>query len=254
MDRDAKSKYAQALVALLNAPPRSETSSGDAIPWEMTLTREARFCLDDFEEWLEPTLRTGNENEPIRDWASKAPGRALRIAAILESAQRAGDGGSFNLGGSLPGWAMEAGVALVKCGLSHARIVMGGTNPETLALEKILSACIELCRASGGETTTREVHQKLKNGSGGRFRYKYDMTPFLAKLQERGLVQSWSPPAREGGGRRPELLRVHPTLLEDKPQNPPRPSNTPRPSKPQEVGELEDLDDTAFLDEIRGGE
>jgi hypothetical protein len=214
MDREAKASYSEMIRALLNAPAEEEGRGGEMTPWKMSLTPEAREILDDFEEWLEPTLRVGNENEPIRDWASKAAGRALRIAALLELASRPGRESSFNLGGALPAWAMEAGVAFTRAALSHARDVMGGTSPEERNLERLLSACVELCKQAQEErkeATVRELHQKVRRWGGSAFTAKTSLDVFLNQLKERGLIQTAKAPGK--GGRASEVFRVHPHLL-----------------------------------------
>jgi hypothetical protein len=214
MDREAKASYSRMIRALLNAPAEEEGRGGEMTPWKMSLTPEAREILDDFEEWLEPTLRVGNENEPIRDWASKAAGRALRIAALLELASRPGRSSSFTLGGALPSWAMEAGVAFTRAALSHARDVMGGTSPEERNLENLLSASVELCKQAkeeGREATVRDLHQRVRKWGGGVFKDRSRLDPFLTQLKERGLIQTAKAPGK--GGRVSEVFRVHPRLL-----------------------------------------
>ena len=243
MDHGARERYGKMIVALLEAQALDEKPSGEMTPHVMRLTPEARGILDRFDEWLEPTLRVGAENEQIRDWASKAPGRAIRIAALLEAAQRASDGGRVNLGGSLSAWAMEAGVAFVKKGLSHARVVMGTASPEAHALDDLLSVAVALAKeAEDGVITTRELHQKVKDGRGGKYKKKAGMAPLLKELEERGLVQMWLGESGAKGGRRSEFLAVHPSLL---------PTGRSQPGPEKE--EWRELDEVSFLNKIREG-
>ena len=74
--------YCQGIERLLRlAPPTDET--GDWLPWQLTLSSQAYEAWKDFQRSIEILMREGGKLYYLKDWGSKLPGAAARVAGVL---------------------------------------------------------------------------------------------------------------------------------------------------------------------------
>jgi hypothetical protein len=171
-----------------------------------------------YEAEIERELADGGRLAGIRDWASKAAGQAVRLAGLVEVADRVAERGP--LCDPIGAWAMEAGVRLVRALTTHARPVYAGAalGDPTATLQFVLSRAIGLPPGS----KLRDLHEKTRERQG--LTTMADMRPVVAELEERNCLKVHK---RLTGrrGRPTEIFEVHPALREPEtdPQNPQKP-------------------------------
>ena len=129
LDEEAASGYAKMLRQLLDWSPEKD-SDGSPVPVELTLSPAAAEVKRTYHYRVERALCAGGEYASIADAATKAVGRAIRIAALLELAARAADGRKLT-GEPIAGWAMESGVQLCEALMTHTLRVYGEMEMDT---------------------------------------------------------------------------------------------------------------------------
>jgi replicative DNA helicase len=209
LDQGAADAYRDTIRKLASAPHAGTDLFEAPFPWTITLSPEAEEVLEDFERRLEPTMDVLGENRGIRDWASKAAGRAVRVAALLQFAENV-KLRTDPFGRRISERAMQAGVAVMEAGLSHARRVLGGTSPEGVLQEAVIHAAQKLADGEG-VLSRRDLHQAVKGSA--PLKTIESLEKVLQALEVDGCVRSWEE-APEGGGRPSILLQVHPSLMD----------------------------------------
>jgi putative DNA primase/helicase len=76
--------YSTGILRLLNLEP-SLNYLGEPTPWRLTFSPSAYDSWKDFQRRIEVLMRDGGKLCFIRDWASKLPGAAARIAGLFHS-------------------------------------------------------------------------------------------------------------------------------------------------------------------------
>ena len=107
LDLAAAERYARVLRALADAAWAATT------PQLLGLSPEAVELLYRVEGEVERGLAPGGHLSAAPDWAGKAVGQAVRVAALLELAARAEDGRPM-WSGPIGAWAMDGGIRLVR--------------------------------------------------------------------------------------------------------------------------------------------
>lgn len=225
LDSHAQARYTRALHRLLELEPEGKEEDGTPIPHRLRLDPDALEILHAFEAEVELHLGDRGRYASIRDWAGKMVGQALRIAALLELAARAGDGRP--LVASISPWAMEGAVRLVRALASHALAVLHGleADPRTGALLYVIRRLRELGDGTT-ETELRHSARQSKHVEGAE-----DLAELVDELESRGCVRRVHPPRRPGPGKPPSPeLHLHPALCGEAPGNPAE--NTGNPLEP----------------------
>lgn len=224
LDLEAQRDYAKVIENLLEARDMGPDALGAPTPHLMRLAPEAVSLLEDFEARLERSMGLGEENEKIRDWASKAMGRAVRIAVLLEAAERAANN-QPPFAGAVGAWAMEAALEITWAALSHARLVLGAVAGEARLRVRVLDAAIEVGDETG-TLTLRDLHQKVKGSSDTKS--VNQVQKVVEELKELGCVRTWRGASTPQGGAPPNMVQVHPSLLK-KSKTPPKRAPEPTP-------------------------
>lgn len=205
LDRDAERRYEAALRRLLAWKPKDVEEDNTPVPHVVRLSEGAAEVKGAYHRELEPQMAPGGRLHPIRDWSSKTVGRAVRIAALLELAARAGDSRPL-AGEPISRWAMESAVRLCRALTSHARSVFADMerDGEAADLRYLLKRLRELPEGS----TLRDLHRAVQGRSS--IEGADDVDDLVAELEMRGCLR------REHPGRRPSpTLELHPSLRRD---------------------------------------
>jgi hypothetical protein len=96
---------------------------GEYVRHRLGLSGEAHDVRRDFATSLEHAMRRDGDLYLVRDWANKAVGRAIRIAALQHLARYASESAPWEI--PLSATAMKAGVAVVRYGVDHFMAAMG---------------------------------------------------------------------------------------------------------------------------------
>ncbi|MDP2956146.1 MAG: YfjI family protein [Longimicrobiales bacterium] len=211
LDDVARARYSRVLRVLLDLAPAGATEDGTPRPHVLRLEPEALKVLHAYEEEAERDLADGGRYASIRDWFGKAVGQALRVAALLELAARAGDGRPLvaDIGPS----SMSGAVRLVRALASHALAVLHGLGVDARRTEALLYLVRRLQELPEG-TTENELRDSAR-------RHRYienadDVAELLDELEERGCVRRVPRPRQPGPGRAPSpALSLHPLLCGD---------------------------------------
>ena len=204
-DPEAEREYGRTLRILLDAP---------AAPGPLRLSREAQEVVWRMEAIVELQLGDGGRLEPIRDWGGKMVGHAVRVAALLELASRAGDGRPL-YGDPVGGWAMDAGTRIMWALATHALAVL---EPSRSAGSALLAYILRRAQGLPAGSSLRDLWQATRGRAA--IDSMEDLTPLVERLQERGCLRLVSPP-REGPGRPPSpVIEIHPAIRGDIPTIP----------------------------------
>jgi hypothetical protein len=203
LDRDAERAFARIVRMLLEVEPAEIEEDGTPRPHVLHLEAEALDLLHGFEAEVEGQLGDGARLAEVRDWAGKAVGQALRVAALLELAARAADGRP--LVSSVSAWAMGSAIRNLRTLMSHALVVLH-VDQQAELLTYVLRRAIELPDGS----TLRDLYEATK----GRAAIESvdDLRQLVEGLEDRGCIRLRQP-ARTGPGRPPSpTIEIHPLL------------------------------------------
>lgn len=208
LDGAASERYGRMLHALLDAEPVGTDPDGTPIPHVLRLSPEATAIKRAFHYETEKALRAGGALSGISDWAGKAVGRAIRIAALLDLAERAGARQPLN--DPISGPAMESGVGLTRALTSQALSVFGAMDLDRKSAD--LSYVLKHLRELQGEKTVRNLFDRVRERA--TVATVEELHPLLDELVDRGCIRLRESPApgRAGGRRRSPLIELHPDL------------------------------------------
>jgi len=213
-DLEAKRRYEHCVRRLLDLEPLAVDADGTPIPHVITLDEEALRIFHVWEAEVEAELGPGGRYSTNGEWAGKMVGQTLRVAALLELADRAGSDRPLT-GASVGKQAMNGAVALLRALATHALVVLGTAlpDPELELLWHVLSRAIEMPRGS----TVLDLFERVKGRRQLTTRDK--LAPLIADLTERGCLRLRSAP-QEGRGRpRSPVIEIHPDLLRRAPES-----------------------------------
>jgi hypothetical protein len=204
-DEGAAGAYARLVRRLAGLAPAVD-ADGTQRPHVLRFDEGALGVLEAFEGEIEPELADGARCEPVRDWAGKCLGQAVRVAALLELAARAGDGRPL-VGEPVGAWAMESAVRMMRALLTHALAVLGPADARSQLLDYVLHRAVELPDGS----TLRDLYERTKGRSA--IESMEDLRPLVDELVERGCVRLRE--RASTGGRPPSpVIQIHPALRE----------------------------------------
>jgi len=200
---DVADQYAAGLRRLIETAP---ATGDDGRPTAHVLRLEHGALLEwkAFQREVELGLADGGRFEHVRDWASKLPGAAARIAGLLHCAGHAfDDPARHEVNGETMGQALELAAVFA----AHALVAFGmiGESDELRGAGKVL-AWVERTQAEA--FTARDVYQALK----GTFHRMNQLNPAIDVLTERGFIRSVHDVA-EGPGRPSRVYEVNPSIV-----------------------------------------
>lgn len=221
LDREAGRRYADALRHLLDWEAADVEDDGTLVPHVLELSGGAQDVKRAYHYEIEDALRPGGALAGISDWAGKTVGRAVRIAALLELAARAGDGRP-PVGAPISKWAMESAVRLCRALTSHALAIYGemAADRRTADLRYLLRRLQELPPGS--------TESDLRASAKGRASIEgaEDVADLVDELEALGCVRRVALDAPGGPGRPPSpRLELHPAIPHRHPINPEKPSD-----------------------------
>ena len=194
VSREVRRTYSEHLHTLLALPARD-----DAHPHIIRLSDVARQEWKSFQRHVEDEMRPGGTFEHIRDWASKLPGAAARLAGVLHCADQA----TANPTGTLVSVAtMEAALTLSAILEQHALATFG-----LMAADSTLDAARRVWAWIIRQRQPRFTACECFNAVRGTFPTMDDLRPALAVLLERNYI--FLLPSERRVGRPSVAYRVH---------------------------------------------
>jgi replicative DNA helicase len=197
---DVRDAYARSVTALVL------TMADWTDPAVLTLTPDAAQLVLDAERRLEPRLDPDTGDlAGIVDWASKAIGATVRVAALLHLGGHLADGWGRPIGAET----MQAAITVMDYYTAHALAAFDhmGVDP---ALEDARAVYRWLERTRPVSFTKRELFAAV---SRSRFPKVGDLDAPLALLEQHGYIRRCPEPERTGPGRRPSpTYEAHPDL------------------------------------------
>ena len=186
---DVASAYMRGVRAMLDWP---EPAGGGC--HVVTLSDAAREEWRAFRAAVEPRL-AGDVDELTCAWLGKAPGHALRLAAVLHGVEHA-HGSPWPWEVPVPLATMAAALDLMATTAAHslAALAMMSTTPAQARARRTLEW---LSTKAPAGCTVRDVHVGLK----ARFESAAQVRATLAALEERGYLRVVEPDTRDGPGR-----------------------------------------------------
>jgi hypothetical protein len=161
-----------------------------------------------FRKWrrrIEKQLAPTGSLAPISAWGAKAPGRALRIAALLHVADTFGDG----IGGFVSSLAMGRAIEIVNCLAGHAlaAVDMVGADSDLAAARAVLKWAVDGDRV---EIDAREVQRAFRT----KLPSASDTTRVLDLLAANHLIRGVLSDRGAKGGRPAKRYAVSPRARE----------------------------------------
>ena len=194
--------YDTGLRALLKRE-RAKDEAGKEHPHALSLSRGAWIEWKAFARHIEIDMRDGGRFEHVRDWCSKLPGAAARLAGLLHCAEHATGEIPSEIGEATMSAALELAATLA----AHALAAFGlmGADPGLSAARRVWR-WIERTR----HTTfrARDGWKALQ----GSFPARADIEPAFVMLADRGYIRLIEAEAR-GAGRPSPTYQVRPDLL-----------------------------------------
>jgi hypothetical protein len=193
---DVETRYRASMFALLGYHP-------DPV-LHLHFTPDAYREWKDFQTGLEVEFRDGGILEDLKDWGSKLPGAAARIAGIFHLAKYAG---LINIPLAIEKPTVVSAVELAVGLIPHCRAVFAlmDSDPEARKAERVLSWIV---RQRSLFFTVRDcfrAHQTL-------FKRVTSLTPTLLLLEQHGYIRIDRQQSSVGRPRS-DLARVNPALL-----------------------------------------
>lgn len=207
LDAEARAVFVRIVRTLLGSEAAAQEEDGTPVPHVVNLTRDALAVLHAYEAAVERDLGDGGRFAGIRDWAGKAVGQAVRVAALLEVAGRAGDGRPL-FQDPLGEEAMEGGVRILRALSSHALAVLApvGMDDRTALLQYVLRRAQDLPEGS----TLRELYEATKGKAA--LGTMEDLRPLVDRLAGRGCLRLQEEPRNGPGRPASPIVEIHPNF------------------------------------------
>ena len=153
---------------------------------------------------MEVQLREGGRLQYLKDWGSKLPGAAIRLAGVFHMVEQVD---KRDLERCIPKSTIQEALDLAACLISHAQCVFAlmERDPAIDSAEKLLAWAIERGEPSFTVRDCFRAHQ-------GRFKRVDAMLPILSLMEQHGYIRRI--PQSSAGGRKPsEICEVNPAVL-----------------------------------------
>lgn len=167
--------YTRGVRAMLDWPAASDGCH------VVTLSDAARHEWCEFRQFIEPLLAGDTDDDARRAWHAKAPGHALRLAAVLHAVLHAhGEPWEHPVDAAT----MTAALDIMAVVTEHSRtaLAMMGTSPAQTDARRVLA---HLRAKAPGGCSVRDIHGAMK----ARFERVARLHAALSVLEERGYVQ-----------------------------------------------------------------
>jgi hypothetical protein len=170
----------------------------------LKLSEAAYAEWKEFQHAIETEFRDGGKLQNLKDWGSKLPGAAVRLAGIFHLVQQAD---RSELESCISRHTMQSALDLASCLISHVQCVFAlmDRDPNVESAEKLMAWIIRQGQPSFTVRDCFRAHQ-------GRFKRVDAMLHVLALLEQHGYIRRVS--QTSGGGRTPsDICGVNPAVL-----------------------------------------
>ena len=193
-DKDTYSRGIMRLISL------QQPSSGT---WELKFSPEAYSKWKDFQRFIENLMKEGGRLYYLKDWASKLPGAAARIAAVMHCICASPDEQNCVIENEVTEQAINLSSALIDHAIAVFDLMQLDPN-----IEDARRILVWITRHGKPQFTLRDcfcAHQ-------GHFKKIDSLYPAIQLLQKHGYLQP--APIAKTGGRPSEVYLVNPKILE----------------------------------------
>jgi hypothetical protein len=206
LDKAAARRYRAAIRVLLDAEPAGYEDDGTPIPHGLRIEDGALQVLYAYMDELEAEKRDGERLAGICDWAEKAHGQAVRVAALLELSDRAATGQQL-FTDPISVRAMESAVCIMRALTTHALAVFGEMSANTE--QTLLTYVLKKARGLPDGSTLRDLHLATRGTTS--ISTAEDLRALVDKLAEDGCLRLRSRPST--GGQPPSpILEINPHI------------------------------------------
>jgi putative DNA primase/helicase len=199
---EVERQYRSGIHRLIAFDPQNRTE-------KLLLNESAYDEWKDFQRAVEVQFRDGGRLQYLKDWGSKLPGAAIRLAGVFHIVEQEG---RRDLDRCIPKSTIQQAVDLAACLISHAQCVFAlmERDPAIDSAEKLLAWAIGRGQPSFTVRDCFRAHQ-------GRFKRVDAMLPILSLLEQHGYIRRV--PQGSAGGRKPsETCEVNPAVLTREPR------------------------------------
>ena len=199
--------YDEGITAMLDWGRRDDAEPGEPPTHAVHLSDPAKATSREFSLQIEREMREGGKLEHMTDWGGKAPGMAIRIAAVLHGLTHAHDQPWDH---EIAGETMDHATAIMAVGVAHAQAAYGLMGADPLVHDA--TRAWEWIQVRREPVTARDVFNALR----GRFPTMRDVYAALYVLEERGYIRFLHPEPSGRPGRRPSpTIEVRPEFRQE---------------------------------------
>ena len=193
---DVERRYGRGIHQLLQFAPENAI--------EMILSPPGYDEWKEFQRAIEPQFREGGALQGLRDWGSKLPGAALRLAGVFHAIEQVG---CVAFDPEIPPSTVARALDFASCLISHAQAVFAlmERDPNIESAHKVIAWIVRRGQASFTVRDCFRAHQT-------RFKRVDAMTPVLSLLEQHGYIRRQQ--RESSGGRHPsDVCEVNPAVL-----------------------------------------
>ena len=194
--------YVAGILRLLRLEP-SINYQGEPTPWRLELSPSAYRCWKDFQRGTEALMKEGGKLYQIRDWGSKLPGAAARLAGILHCVSSSGDELLPTIEVSVTERALNIAAALI----DHTLAVF-----DLMQRDPVIEDATRILRWIQRQDTSTFSCRDCFRAHQAHFRKVDAMQPSISLLEQHGYIRLL--PKAQTGHRPSNVYSVHPKLPE----------------------------------------
>lgn len=196
-------EYRAGILRLLSvAPPSLSDSIGRLGAWRLQLSPQAYASWKEFQMSIELLMTEGGKLHYLKDWASKLPGAAARIAGIMHCVCASPEENSI-IGVAI----MEQALGLSTALIGHALMVF-----DLMQLDPVIEDAKQILRWIRRHGKPQFTIRDCFCAHQGRFKKVDAIFPPIYLLEQHGYVRT--APITKTVGRRSEIYLVNPKFLE----------------------------------------
>lgn len=180
-NKEVAQEWQKILWRLLDTNHQKETDEGIPVPHDQSLSKGAEEVRHKYEVSIRDAIQDGERLEEVDQWGEKAPGIAIRIAAVLELFEQASNGvaGALMFKKQISKKSMERAVHLMKpMEDDYLRVMAPKASPEAKA-QYVMGKLNEM----GGEASRRDLRTKCRT-----IKSDPELEPYLALLEKSGSI------------------------------------------------------------------